>query len=280
MASTGGFTIMCIVITYHVLQSVLLSERAAFHLEEAGGQLAHIDKKTLAFSVCNGMANQRLSLLYGVMLASELGRAVVLPEFALAGREDLSAANIDTVFNSTFVPMSDLYDVKHFISALAAVGIEVLDTLAAPPRSLATEVDISKMEDIVEALSAKQYKDVNHLAIGCPLFRVPVYYFTGANSRILWATLEGITPSKQIARNVNSVIKQLKHLTHHRSFNFLHLRIETDWQQHCERWQKIPDGRVRNNCMNNTYTVDEVGGTREGGGGPADADASHLCFVQ
>ena len=35
-------------------------------------------------------------------------------------------------------------------------------------------------------------------------------------------------------------------------FNYLHLRIERDWVQHCKRWTAIPDGQVRDNCLNNT----------------------------
>jgi hypothetical protein len=38
-------------------------------------------------------------------------------------------------------------------------------------------------------------------------------------------------------------------------FTFLHLRIENDWLAHCERWEHIPDGRVRNNCLRNTWKV-------------------------
>ena len=38
-------------------------------------------------------------------------------------------------------------------------------------------------------------------------------------------------------------------------FNFLHLRIERDWVLHCKRWSAIPDGRVRDNCYNNTDRI-------------------------
>ena len=38
-------------------------------------------------------------------------------------------------------------------------------------------------------------------------------------------------------------------------FNYLHLRIERDWVQHCQRWTAIKDGQVRDNCYNNTDSI-------------------------
>jgi hypothetical protein len=57
------------------------------------------------------------------------------------------------------------------------------------------------------------------------------------------------TPPQAI---VTSVLKAA------RSANFLHLRIERDWLEHCRTWSNIPDGQVRDNCMNNSERIDTV----------------------
>lgn len=41
-------------------------------------------------------------------------------------------------------------------------------------------------------------------------------------------------------------------------FTFLHLRIENDWVEHCKRWESIADGKVRNNCLQNSWNVHEA----------------------
>jgi hypothetical protein len=43
--------------------------------------------RTLRFEVCNGFANQRLSLVYGIIIARELDRAAVLPNFIRNGSQ-------------------------------------------------------------------------------------------------------------------------------------------------------------------------------------------------
>jgi hypothetical protein len=43
--------------------------------------------RTLRFQVCNGFANQRLSIVYGALLARRTGRALVLPHLIAAGSQ-------------------------------------------------------------------------------------------------------------------------------------------------------------------------------------------------
>eukprot|EP00955_Chlamydomonas_euryale_P115223 366336-Chlamydomonas_euryale.AAC.14 len=42
------------------------------------------------------------------------------------------------------------------------------------------------------------------------------------------------------------------------SFNFLHLRIEKDWMEHCAVWSSITDGQVRDNCLNNSNNIHDI----------------------
>ena len=254
--STGGFTTLCVIVTYHVLQSLLLSQQSAapdMDVDVTG--LEHYARKTLAFEVCNGMANQRLALLYGILLAFELGRTPVLPDFILSGVQMSDAQALGDSTNS--VKMSYLYDVEHFITSMATMGIEVLDPRRAPPKDLYTRVDIGKMEDPVEELSV-HHKTENHLEVGCPLFKLHSYYFSGSNSRVMWSVLLALKPANPYYKSVKTIIKRLRGLSHHKRYNFLHLRMENDWVEHCKRWETIPDGKIRNNCMNNTDSVEQV----------------------
>ncbi len=54
------------------------------------------------------------------------------------------------------------------------------------------------------------------------------------------------------------MIKQISRLSPDAggAFNFLHLRVEEDWVRHCQQWEAIQDGIVRDNCLRNTDTID------------------------
>eukprot|EP00798_Chlamydomonas_sp_ICE-L_P023584 gene23584-9112_t len=209
---------------------------------------------TLKFEVCNGMSNQRLSVVYGIILASELGRVPVIPGVILSGVQWSSKAT-EAVDKS--VHMEELYDVEYFKYTLDSVGIEVLDSRDAPPNTSCTYVDISKLQgDVVEGLAV--HRSVNHLSIGCPLFRLDGLYFEGNNDHILWATLNGMRPNTHLDKIVSAITKKLKSESPDNRFNFVHLRIEDDWVLHCIRWSHIRDGHIRNNCNNNSDTIDEV----------------------
>jgi len=252
MATTGGLTTFCVVVTYHVLQSVLTSQREA----GIGAGMGDGNRPTLSFDVCDGMANQRLSLLYGIVLAFELGRAAVLPNFQVTVPsmvEDSGRAG------TAEIAMSEFYDVPHFIQRMAAVGVEVVarQDWSKQEGDLAAAVDISSMDDPVEKLTA-QHKNTQHLHVGCPLHRLQPFYFSGANNRIMWSVLEGLQPNKRIVKEAAAVRKHLNKLTYHRKYNILHLRIENDWEEYCSKWQATAAGKLHNNCMNNTDTIDQV----------------------
>lgn len=79
-----AFLVACVLLTLHVFHTFVLSERAA-HAAAGTGPAGVAELKTLSFSVCHGMPNQRLALLYGVLMAVELGRVPVLPDLLSSG---------------------------------------------------------------------------------------------------------------------------------------------------------------------------------------------------
>lgn len=46
---------------------------------------------------------------------------------------------------------------------------------------------------------------------------------------------------------VRRVQAHLRSLSSTKAYNMLHLRVEHDWIAHCQRWEGIPDGVVRDN---------------------------------
>eukprot|EP00798_Chlamydomonas_sp_ICE-L_P004103 gene4103-14204_t len=247
------FTAICVFATITFVPKLLRNHRHSYrrhHLPPNHGIEHH--KLTLQFEVCNGMSNQRLSVLYGIIIATELGRVPVIPGFLLSGVQ-WTAAN--TLSNDS-VPMEELYDVPLFEQSLDSVGIEVMHPSKVPPASSVTRVDISKARDPIELLST--YRGQKHVSIGCPLFKVPAYFFNGANSRVMWAALDGLRPNKMMSKPVNTIVNKMKSLSPNKRYNYVHLRIEQDWILHCKRWEQIQDGHIRNNCDDNTQVIDEV----------------------
>lgn len=69
--------------------------------------------RTLRYDVCNGFANQRIAIAYGVVMAHALGRAAVLPEILLNGTQASDDWTLGSP-NST-LPLSIMYDSQvHF----------------------------------------------------------------------------------------------------------------------------------------------------------------------
>lgn len=83
--------------------------KTARKLAGAFAESAGLDQaRTLRFEVCNGFANQRLALVYGILLAHLLGRAAVLPSVLTNGTQ-ASDEWVAGDANSTS-PLSNMYD--------------------------------------------------------------------------------------------------------------------------------------------------------------------------
>jgi hypothetical protein len=209
-------------------------------------------QRTLRFQVCNGFANQRLAVLYGVLIAHNTRRAVVLPSLIRSGLQKTTTQVTATESNT--VSFESMYNSARFKSALKQHGVLVIEPTEAPPATDYTSVPLD-YPDIMTVLST-QYAKTSHISIGCPLFRLPARHVEEAE-QLAWAVLDNMTPSDSLQAYIDTVSARLQDLTLAVKYNFLHLRIEKDWQDHCRRWTAIKDGVVRDNCMNNTRTVDE-----------------------
>ncbi|KAG2430860.1 hypothetical protein HXX76_009834 [Chlamydomonas incerta] len=291
--------------------------------------------KTLRFPVCNGFANQRLSILYGVVLAKRLGRAAVLPVLVDNGLQRGDSAVLATANNQ--IPFEEMYDLPHFLTSMAGAGVRVLLPADAPPANTVLRLAglaRGQQGGVSEAL-ATTYASIRHIAIDCPLFKLGAEEMQPGFEPLVWAALNGLRPSKEAAALVDKISRAISSKAAAlargssssstgssstasgggssssaaaaaasaadanllavagatngarggggrgairvarsralqaasdwataaygpaRPFNFIHLRIENDWIEHCRRWESIRDGIVRDNCYAHTDEVAE-----------------------
>ncbi|GBF93895.1 hypothetical protein Rsub_06894 [Raphidocelis subcapitata] len=221
--------------------------------EEVLQRASHTQVRTLSFSVCNGFANQRLSLVFGLVIAKQLGRVVVLPQMLLNGMQT-SDENREASDTPSSTPFEEFYDLQALRAALAPFHMRLLTHVqgaALPPSRSSANVTLAgskPIESVVDHFALHQNRD--HISMDCPA----LYLATGvvqAESKFIRAVLMGLRPSHTVEGYIRAAVERLG------TFNFLHLRIERDWQAHCKRWAALSamDGVVRDNCFNHTIDV-------------------------
>jgi hypothetical protein len=206
--------------------------------------------RTLAFQVCNGFANQRLALLYGLIIAKQLGRAVVLPTLITDGTQFTAADRLASDAGAATAPFETFYDIKALRTALAPYGVAVVTqqeleaastsgkrssgdstaAAAAPLGAASVSLAASKpISDVPWRFSA--HRGANHLSLDCPLFKLAPNVVVG-EQKFVWSVLGALRPSAAVEVHVRQAMAPLEG----RPFNFLHIRLERDWQAHCARW--------------------------------------------
>ncbi|KAL4447483.1 hypothetical protein ABPG75_004702 [Micractinium tetrahymenae] len=228
-----------------------LVAQAAQQERKAGGVHFNGSETTLSFQVCNGFANQRAALISGIVLAAQLNRTVILPRLLLNGTQpDEAEVNEKT---SGSIPFGDMFDVGIFTQRLAARGVRV--STQAPDPSQVLAVKVGSFHDLLFVLNTT-YSSQQHLRLDCPMFRVHPDIVTNQSS-LVFATMDAMQPNARFKGILQKIETKLRSMSNAKAYNVLHLRAEEDWLTHCKRWENIPDGVVRDNCMNNTETVGE-----------------------
>ncbi|GIL81750.1 hypothetical protein Vretimale_1367 [Volvox reticuliferus] len=225
--------------------AAVAAEAAAEAVGDSSAQLQP-QSRTLRFQVCNGFANQRLSIIYGALLAVRLDRTAVLPvliDNGLQRTDNTILANTDNQ-----VLFSDMYDQPYFIKAMAAAGLRVVAPEEAPPMTTYAQVPLAQYGWSAAAPLAEHFGDVLHLAVDCPLFKMAASELTAADWDFMWAVLDALRPNPQAAALLDRAVARIaeRQLRNGRegaaktdaaasssSFNFIHLRIENDWVAHC-----------------------------------------------
>lgn len=159
-------------------------------------------KQTLRFEVCNGFANQRLSVVYGIMLAARLQRSPVLPRLLSDGLQRSDEAKVAGAGSGT--PFSQIYDQRHFMLSLARLGIRVLEESEVPPDSAYSHVRLSDLHAGPAGITAPllaNHSAVEHLGIDCPLFKLqPAELSHLGDGPFIVAVLDAMKPAPEVGR--------------------------------------------------------------------------------
>ena len=197
--------------------------------------------RLLQIKMCNGYGNQIISLLSAITIASKSQRRIVIPQFVLDGRQ-IDKRNVDGSSSMT-IPLDKIIQTSKlkggsmpdFVSADQIYGLNF------------TEMDFDIYGESFFKISA----DIKNLKIGCPAFKVPKSSLL-EHRDILVQAMQAISPTRYYLELQHKCSNMLEI---DGIYNALHFRAEKDWIVHCERWQAIDDGIVRNNCLNNTFDI-------------------------
>jgi hypothetical protein len=221
------------------------------------------DPRKLRFSVCNGMASQRLSIVYAAVLAAVTNRTLELPNYLVANGariDEASAAaghgyRTRTSFETPDAPdqgwkswesgseirtnalrFEAVYNPVPLVAALAAHGVRsLLGGPAIPSKpSAATApviVSLAKEHNALAALKRESVACASHVTLsqGCPAFRVPPSVMTRFEQLVL-DVLAALVPAAPLAAHVAAVVTALGGKG---SYDALHLRFESDWHAQC-----------------------------------------------
>lgn len=168
---------------------------------------------TLDIETCNGFVNQRLSILYGLVIAKKTRRAVYLPMLRLNGRQFVDESSAA----SNVVPFSKFYDADHFIKTISP-HVPVLEERVGQPH---LTLHVQPHDFHLLWTQANFFREPTHIA--CPLFKLPPDMML-QHAPLVKAWLDAFKPAPRFEGYLNAAINKL----HAGKFNFLHWRAEQD----------------------------------------------------
>lgn len=193
--------------------------------------------KTIKFEVCEGLTNQRIALIHGLLIAYVTDRYAVLP-------------NIETSYLSNAshnVPFSYLFDVRYLMDSLKGY-VKILQNNAYKPSGNVKVMNVGR-----KRLSPSEWRGIHadHIQIGCAFSTIDGTKLAKEFWRIDSA-LRFNKRSMDIAQNISFKIGG------DIGYTALHFRIEQDWVEHCKKWENIGDKIIRDNCMTYTNVIGNV----------------------
>lgn len=241
--------------TKHRLASKLeMAGPARIDATSEAAAVAELASKTLAFEVCDGFANQRLSLLYGLLIAKQLGRVVVLPSLttdsahqsAAAGGQPTphgAASPTGQQLSSRSLPFKYLYDISKLQAVLSKHGVSLLSTRphAIGPEGTLDSSSAASSDTAIIDLSSSQpissisqhfasHQSMPHMRLSCPLYKLSPAVIL-SERRFVSSILAALQLAPALQQRVDFIVGSFPD----GRFNFIHLRLERDWQEYCER---------------------------------------------
>jgi len=192
-------------------------------------------RSTFRFTVCNGFANQRIAFVLGVILAKENGGVLRLPDLLLEGAVGEGPAPL------LGVPMAHFYNVSRVRTVLGRHSISTVPLAMHP----------SACRDLPAPCRAPVER---HTIVGCPFgdwLVTPQQVVRHEN--LVLDTLAALQPSEGMLGHLQAALHHIHRFAPDGRFGFLHVRLERDWQTHCQRWTN----HQRDNCLTNTWYLPE-----------------------
>lgn len=281
-----------------------------YNLLPASSKLNHkLAPIVIPIEVCNGLTNQRISIVQGITHAIIVGAQVLIPvHMPSNGTEVLGIAS-----SKDIIDFNSIFDGEAFAKSLRAIYhiywcarrhlpqaeiwcnpdsefdpvVKSLQTWRAVEtvrstrshshwRSLSGLRSPSHSIAMGPSIFSEFASSINGWGVldrGCTMFSLEVkedgpvwdlFWEIDSSlkfSRSVVATSESISEGIRRGKNVPSIRMQINEndkpngKTYETSWTVLHLRIETDWQLHCEKWMNLRDGIHRDNCANNSKTI-------------------------
>ena len=160
---------------------------------------------TLDIETCGGLVNQRISILYGLVIAKMSRRAVNLPMLRLVGGETSSAR---------MVPFGHLFDADHFIKTISP-HVPVTSVEDQSPFTLQVQAHDAHLL----WTQANLFREPTH--ISCPLFKLPPDTML-QHASLVRAWLSAFKPAPRFDVYLSRAVENMQA----GSFNFLHWRAE------------------------------------------------------
>ena len=213
-----------------------------------GDKIIFLDpvKGLLQFEVSEGLVNQRIAIINGILIGAVTGRRVVLP-------------NLHSSFDKTQgqqLGFNQLYNTSLLREKLSDV-VDILDrheTAAAELVLQKGEKGKMPIEVRFREHKAEKWhrisKDAGHiLRLGCTFSSIrinnPELY------ALVWRIDQALIFHSDILEQADKVMKGMSY-----DYTALHFRTEDDWITHCRQWEK--QQQMQYNCMSNTKVINNV----------------------
>ena len=216
----------------------------------------------VTFRVCGGLTNQRLALLDGLMIAALLNFTAVAPQ--------LNANGLQTGV-SYAEPLKKLVNFSIFFDGAATAR-----ALRGVPDLLTDDRRLSAMVAWAEAKGSKAVvhdqalppsfftnlaaEGARHISIESCALNLLNKQGDASLEQLFWRVDAALVPAPAITDAASRVITALRADSLARggggAYTALHMRVETDWIEHCKRWENPATGHA--NCFTNTDNLDRV----------------------
>lgn len=218
----------------------------------------------VTFSVCGGLLNQRVAIIEGLMIAHALDAVVALPSLNLNGKQSGDRYSEE---DASWVSFDHFFDVEATRAALAPyVDVVVLDGngrgsntsfAGTPPARRRPESVQGRNLDVgwYQRLLRKRRGGV--IRLGCTLMSLEKRHSRAAEE-LFWRIDAALVPANSIAHKAQETTARLRALSPSSHYTALHLRVESDWVEHCRRWESDKSNPPRDNCMRNTDALRRV----------------------